>query len=217
MFTGFSPESIDFLWGIRMNNNREWFLQHKKEYVDHVYEPMKALGKALFEPFLDEPGNELKVSRIYRDARMHHPLPYKESIWCCIRKADQYWAESPCLYAEITPEGVSYGFLLWRPRPAVMENFRKRLEAEPRPFLEMLEKAQREAGFAMTVECYKKPKETKNDALLPYFAWRQGFVWAKEVAPGEEMFGKALLEDARKLFAALRPVYEYFCSLQSAL
>ena len=24
MFTGFSPETVDFLWGIRMNNNREW-------------------------------------------------------------------------------------------------------------------------------------------------------------------------------------------------
>ena len=28
MFQGFTPETIDFLWGIRMNNNREWFLEH---------------------------------------------------------------------------------------------------------------------------------------------------------------------------------------------
>ena len=27
-----------------MNNNREWFLEHKKEYVNYLYEPMKALG-----------------------------------------------------------------------------------------------------------------------------------------------------------------------------
>ena len=51
MFEGFSPETFDFLWGIRMNNNREWFLAHKKQYVDTLYEPMKALGKALFQPF----------------------------------------------------------------------------------------------------------------------------------------------------------------------
>ena len=24
MFTGFTPETVDFLWGIRLNNNREW-------------------------------------------------------------------------------------------------------------------------------------------------------------------------------------------------
>ena len=55
MFTGFSPETVDFLWGIRMNNNRDWFLAHKKQYVDSLYEPMKALGAAVFEPFLDSP------------------------------------------------------------------------------------------------------------------------------------------------------------------
>ena len=97
MFEGFSPETIDFLWGIRMNNNREWFLEHKKDYVNYLYEPMKDLGKDLFAPFLDRPGNVLKVSRIYRDARMHHDVPYKESLWICIRRDVEWWAENPCL------------------------------------------------------------------------------------------------------------------------
>ena len=52
MFTGFTPETIDFLWGIRMNNNREWFQEHKKQYVDTLYEPMKALAKELEPEFL---------------------------------------------------------------------------------------------------------------------------------------------------------------------
>ena len=77
MFTGFTPETIDFLWGIRMNNNRDWFLEHKKQYVSTLYEPMKALGKDLFAPFMEIPGTILKVSRIYRDARLHHPLQGK--------------------------------------------------------------------------------------------------------------------------------------------
>ena len=63
-FTGFTPESVDFLWGIRLNNNRDWFTQHKQQYVQSLYEPMKALGKELFEPFRELPGNILKVSRI---------------------------------------------------------------------------------------------------------------------------------------------------------
>ena len=115
MFQGFTPETFDFLWGIRMNNNREWFLPHKQQYIDALYEPMKALGKELFEPFLDQPGNVLKVSRIYRDARMHPAEPYKESLWICIRKDVAWWAENPCLFFEICPEGISYGFILWSP------------------------------------------------------------------------------------------------------
>ena len=121
MFEGFTPETIDFLWGIRMNNNRDWFLEHKKQYVDTLYTPMKELGQLLFEPFLEKPGSILKVSRIYRDARLHHPLPYKESLWCCIRQDVDWWAENPCLFFEIRPEGVSYGFTLWRPKEAPTE------------------------------------------------------------------------------------------------
>ena len=124
MFSGFTPETVDFLWGIRMNNNRDWFLANKPHYTNALYEPMKALGQELFLPFADKPGNLLKVSRIYRDARMHHPLPYKESLWICIRKDVQWWAENPCLFFEINPEGVDYGFFYWKPPVASVENFR---------------------------------------------------------------------------------------------
>lgn len=134
MFAGFSPETIDFLWGIRMNNNRDWFLAHKDEYERYLYRPMKELGQALFEPFRDIPGLELKVSRIYRDARLHPPVPYKESLWICIRRHVESWDRNPALFFEIRPEGASCGFLLWRPATAAMESFRQALAGRPGSF-----------------------------------------------------------------------------------
>ena len=128
MFSGFTPETVDFLWGIRMNNNRDWFQANKQHYTDFPYHPMKELGQELFVPFADKPGNLLKVSRIYRDARMHHPLPYKESLWICIRKDVEWWAENPCLFFEINPEGVDYGFFFWKPRVSALEDFRREEE-----------------------------------------------------------------------------------------
>ena len=44
MFTGFENEIIDFFWGIRFNNRRDWFGEHKETYVKKIYEPMKALA-----------------------------------------------------------------------------------------------------------------------------------------------------------------------------
>ena len=41
MFTGFTPETIDFVWGIRMNNNKVWVTANKKLYTDSLYDPMK--------------------------------------------------------------------------------------------------------------------------------------------------------------------------------
>ena len=211
MFEGFSPETVDFLWGIRMNNNRDWFLEHKQNYVNYLYEPMKALGKDLFQPFLDKPGNLLKVSRIYRDARLHHPLPYKESLWICIRQDVQWWAENPCLYFEITPEGVSYGFFLWKPRTATLAQWRQAWAANPREFLELIQKTEEATGLPITAELYKRPpQEAPIPELEKYFAWRGqiGCVIDEPVSP--EMFGPQLGIRAAEFLNKLIPLYDYF-------
>ena len=44
MFQGFDDTTVDFLWGIRLNNERPWFEAHKQDYLDHLYRPMKELG-----------------------------------------------------------------------------------------------------------------------------------------------------------------------------
>ncbi|MBQ8833918.1 MAG: DUF2461 domain-containing protein [Oscillospiraceae bacterium] len=210
MFTGFTPETIDFLWGIRMNNNRDWFQEHKKQYVSTLYEPMKALGQELFQPFLDKPGNILKVSRIYRDARMHPPEPYKESLWICIRQDVEWWAENPCLYFEINPEGVSYGFFIWKPRTATMEDFRKHITAYPSEFLDLIQSTEEAVGMPITVECYKRPKPTDNPDLAPYFAWKGQIGCTRDIPPGPEIFGPQLKEEVMDFFEKLTPLYEYF-------
>jgi len=210
MFQGFSPETIDFLWGIRMNNNRDWFLAHKKQYVDGLYEPMKALGKELFVPFMDTPGNVLKVSRIYRDARLHHPDPYKESLWICIRQDVQWWAENPCLFFEIAPEGVSYGFCLWRPKVSTMEEFRRYIAAKPDDFLEMIASVEAQTGMEISAQTYKRPKETEDPRLAPYFAWRYDISCIRHLDPGDAMFSPTLGAEVGEFFRQLMPLYDWF-------
>lgn len=210
MFTGFTPETMDFLWGIRMNNNRDWFTQHKGDYVRTLYEPMKELGQAVFQPFLERPGNLLKVSRIYRDARMHPPTPYKESLWLCIRRDVDWWAENPCLYFELNPEGANYGFFYWKPRTAVLEDFRRNISAKPDDFLKLISDTEAAAGQPVTAECYKRPKPTDNPALIPYFAWKGQIGCTREIAPGDRLFGSQLEEEVSVFFEALTPLYEYF-------
>ena len=210
MFEGFSPETVDFLWGIRMNNNREWFLEHKKDYVDKLYEPMKALGKELFVPFMDQPGNLLKVSRIYRDARLHHPLPYKESLWICIRQDVQWWAENPCLFFEINPEGIDYGFFIWKPRPAVMKEFRRAIAANPREFLTMISEVETAVGQKVTAAEYKHPEKWENPDLARFYLWKEKIDCTVHEDFSPDTFGPALAERVRDYFEKLMPLYDYF-------
>ena len=210
MFQGFTPETVDFLWGIRLNNNREWFTANKKAYVDTLYEPMKALGKDLFQPFLDKPGNVLKVSRIYRDARMHPPEPYKESLWICIRQDVEWWAENPCLYFEINPDGVHYGFFYWKPPTATMETFRKYISAKPDEFLTMVREVEESVGQKIMADCYKRPKPCDNPDLAPYFAWKGQIGCTRHEEFSEATFGPDLGRRVREYFEKLIPLYDYF-------
>ena len=47
MFTGFTDETVDFMWGIRFNNERAWFEAHKEIYLTHFLSACGAGGRAL--------------------------------------------------------------------------------------------------------------------------------------------------------------------------
>ena len=71
MFNGFSSRTIDFMWGIRLNNNKLWFEEHKDEYKREFLEPMKELGREILERMNDACGDHgfvLRITRIYKDA-----------------------------------------------------------------------------------------------------------------------------------------------------
>ena len=210
MFEGFSPETVDFLWGIRMNNNREWFLSHKPEYVKYLYEPMKQLGWELFQPFLDSPGEIYKVSRIYRDARMHHPVPYKESLWICIRQDVEWWAENPCLYFEINPEGVDYGFFIWKMRPAAMKAFRAGIAANPSEFLEIVTQVEQATGQQIAAAEYARPEKCENPELERFFRWKEQISCSVHEDFSEATFGPELAMRVSQHFAKVAPLYHYF-------
>ncbi len=214
MFQGFTPETVDFLWGIRMNNNREWFLDHKKQYVDTLYEPMKDLGKELFEPFLERSGDLYKVSRIYRDARLHHPLPYKESLWICIRRDVEWWGDNPCLYFEINPEGVDYGFFFWKPKPAMMKEFRSRIAAKPDAFVKLIAKTEKDTGVNIEAKQYKHPAPCIDPRLERFYLWKEQIGCTVHEDFSEATFGPELGSRVSAFFAKLLPLYDFFNQIQ---
>ena len=77
MFTGYTDQTVDVFWGIRFNNDRAWFAEHKQEFQDAVMAPTKALAAELYDWFqADYPDLHLNlhISRIYRDALVENAL-----------------------------------------------------------------------------------------------------------------------------------------------
>ena len=124
-FQGYTQQTVDFMWGIRFNNERGWFMEHKDDYINTFLTPTKALGEqvydAVHELLPDEP-LMLKVSRIYRDARrLFGRGPYKDHLWWCIRTGDKDWTGRPTFWFELGPDYYSFGLGFWSPAAALME------------------------------------------------------------------------------------------------
>jgi uncharacterized protein (TIGR02453 family) len=213
MFTGFSPETIDFLWGIRFNNEKSWFDAHKEAYLKTLLAPMKELTKELWEPFSEEPGMACKPSRIYRDARrIHNGGPYKETLWVSFRPDSMNWSELPCLFFEIGAETYDYGFLMWMPKAATMQAFRTRIADRPDNFLKIAEKVRRETGLEITGREYYRKKESPDPRLVPYYNLKnlQAYV---EKPVDELLFSPALVDEVRRTLVALLPLYRFAMGL----
>ena len=82
----FSDAALRFLRGLRKNNDRTWFNEHKPLYMAQVYEPMLSLCDAIseamreFAPYHVKPGRKA-IMRIYENLRFHQDkLPYKNHL-----------------------------------------------------------------------------------------------------------------------------------------
>ena len=137
MFQGFPQSVVDFMWGIRFNNEKSWFEQHKQEYLDTFQRPMKALCDEVYERFTDRhPDLDLiaKVSRIYRDARrLFGRGPYKDHLWLSIHQPLEHPGSLPTFWFELEPEGYSYGMGFWEAPALTMAKLRARMDREPKP------------------------------------------------------------------------------------
>jgi len=83
-FTGFPKGGVEFFQALTMNMEREWFAQHKGDYVRLWQEPMEAyllaVQAGLKRAFPLGAKHPPKVMRIYRDVRFSKDkTPYKTS------------------------------------------------------------------------------------------------------------------------------------------
>ena len=218
MFQGFTQGAVDFLWGIRFNNERSWFLAHKEEYRTLVEQPMRELGDQVhqaMEELYPELGLNLHVSRIYRDARrLYGRGPYKDHLWWSIGRPAENQAGESVFWFELEPEGYSYGLGFWMAPPVTMAKFRARLDRQPKPFEKLARAFVRQDTFVLEGEDYKRPLAAPSKLLAP---WYQKKTFAlTHAAPHEALLWSPQLADVLyQGFEQLLPIYRYLLEVQA--
>lgn len=218
MFQGFDPQVVDFLWGIRFNNEKSWFEAHKQEYLDWLYTPMKELTAQVYGALraeAEELGLNSKVSRIYRDARrLHGRGPYKDNLWFTVERPHDIWTSEPALWFEVDPEGYSYGLGYWYMPPLTAAKLRARMERDPKELETLVRKLNKRPELVLSGEEYKRPKGTAPTKALESWYNRKGISIGYSAPHDERLSSPALAEELIDTFRFLMPFMRYFLLLE---
>lgn len=216
MFQGFSQKTNDFLWGIRLNNERPWFEAHKQDYIDHLQTPMRELAQEVYDRFMEKHQDlplMMRTSRIYRDARrLYGRGPYKSHMWFSLRMSGENWAERPVFWFEIYPAGYAYGLGIYEAKPATMARFRKAVDDDPTPMVKLARAFARQDRFSLAAEEYKRPKGMPAPPLDQWYNRKSLDITCSRDLD-ELLYSPRLVEELLEAFESLLPYYHYFSSV----
>ena len=214
-FTGFTQGTFDFFAGLKENNYKPWFEEHRSIYEKEVQQPLKALVLAMTPAMysIDSQFNfqpNKIVSRIYRDIRFStDKSPYKTNMWITFQRIVPDWTGFPAFYMEISDEGYQYGMGLYMAKKNVMDEYRAKIEYEPEQFRQMTQNLIAEHHFVLGGDEYKRPINN----LLPYYfqTWyHRKSIYLYKICPvGKELFDEGFAQHLYKEFALLQPLYEF--------
>lgn len=218
-FEGFTSETIDFMWGLRLNNNKAWFEEHKHEFVQYFQTPMKALGQEVFGRISSKYNNHgfiHKLSRVYKDARrVKDGQPYRPNLWFSIERPSEEWTSTPVFWFELSPDDYSYGVGYYAAKAQTMNNFRDGINANPQKFEQLIKPLSSQNEFVLEGNEYARRKvptaNISNEAALWYN--KKGFSLTHRAKHGDELFSASLADKLVGGYEFLMPFYDYFVAL----
>lgn len=141
-FNGFPEQGFRFLRQLKLNNDREWFREHKADYDQFVQQPMEALVVSVSRecvrrglPLHAKEKNP--VMRVYRDIRFSkNKQPFKTHVSAELRRS---FAGSNCLlYIHLSPEESFIAAGVWQPERPLLHAWRQAMVKHPERFEKML-------------------------------------------------------------------------------
>jgi len=218
MFNGFSSRTIDFMWELRLNNNKTWFTEHKEEFHREFQIPMKELGAEVFEGVKKACGDRgfiHKVSRIYKDARrIRDGEPYRDHLWFSIEKPSDEWTCTPVFWFELMPEGISFGLGYYQAKALTMAKLRARIDKAPKQFEKLIAPLEKQDKFILQGAEYARKKEAPTKKTADWYN-KKSFSLICEKPISAELFSPDFANKLIEGYTFLMPLYDYFVTLDA--
>ena len=215
-FTGFTQQTIDFMWNIRLNNNKSWFEAHKDEFKRDFQTPMKALGQEVFARITADYGERgfiHKLSRIYKDARrVRDGILYRDNLWFSVEKPCVEEMENSgvlTFWFDLNPEGWSYGLGYYAAKAATMEKLRARIDENPKEFEKLIDLLGSQDEFKLDGPEYIRQKQAPTPKTQEWYN-KKSFSLIHFGKIGNELFSREFADRLVNGYRFLIPFYDYF-------
>jgi uncharacterized protein (DUF2461 family) len=132
MFTGFKVDTFELFKKIMINNNKEYFNEHKNEYELFIKLPLTELYYDLLNTITDiDKQLEYKLSRCistpYTDARFMREKPIKEYVYIRFKLRRDRKNDIPGFFFDASIDSVRFGLKIYNITALGMENIRQKL------------------------------------------------------------------------------------------
>lgn len=210
----FSQQSFDFLFENRLHDSKQWFTEHKSNYETLVKKPMSELILSL-APTMAKIDKYIicdpkRISRIYRDARMHPDSIFRDHIWYSFGRQRSGADPHAEFYFAVGSNGMSFGCGYYCARPSTIDAARQLILSDDESFKKALISYKKQKTFALYGEPYKRnhypdKSEEKSDWLN-----RRSLGVSGEITDPEIMFTDKLLTYAAREFKKIAPIYDFY-------
>lgn len=219
-FTGFTPDSLQFLQEVRQRNSKEWYDEHKPLYQQALVEPFQALVDALSpvmlhidDLFETRPAIGKTLSRIHRDTRFSHDKTrYRSNMWFTFKRYHKDWTDAPTYFFELFPDGWRFGLGYYSASKTTMDLFRQTLRDNPKGFLKIANNLG--STFALEGDSYKRPLIKDQPEELATWYNRKSLAAIATRPDVETVFSEGLVNILAQGFSQLAPLYHYLMKIE---
>lgn len=207
-------KSLSFLSALTSNNNREWFNDHKSQFLDSQQE-VRVFAEGLHEKMSEHDHLEdwKKIFRLYRDVRFSNDkTPYKTYWSGSFRRATDQLRGG--YYFSIQP-GNSYvagGF--FGPNAQDLLHIRKQIAQDPAQLRSVLDNQKFRETFGQLIgeQVKTAPKGfLKDDPAIDLIRYKQFIV--EHRFSDEQVLADDFTETASAVFRQMRPYLDYMSDI----
>ena len=202
--------ALEFLKKLALNNNRDWFNEHKKEFKS-VEADIKIVYNTVFNNLkVHDDVDTMKLFRIYRDVRFSkNKLPYKTHF------GGSFSRVKPALrggyYLHIAPNDESFiatGF--WEPNKEDLLRIRKEIEMDEEEMRGIINQSSLKDiwGNLIGDELVSAPRGfDKNHKAIDLIRKKQ-YIFTKKFTD-KDVLSEDFIYEVNIAFKAIRPYFDY--------